>query len=102
MGERGGDSSGVVLRRDKSDPFPYRVCNFVGEPAFTREEGCMLLLGRDGSRGEKSSGRRVVVLPNDVGGGGTLATFVVFEPYVIWIGAPIGVGGRGGECGPPS
>ena len=101
MGERGGDSSGVVSGRDKSDPFSYRVCSFVGEPAFAREEGCMLLLGRGGSRGVKSSGERVVVLSNDAGGG-TLATFVVFDPYVTGIGSPVGVGGRGGECGPPS
>lgn len=63
--------------RDKSDPFSYR---FVGEPAFTREEGCMLLLGRGGSRGVKSSDGGAIVLSN--AGGGTLATFVVFDPYV--------------------
>jgi hypothetical protein len=84
--------------RDKSDPFSYR---FVGELAFTRDEGCMLLLGRGGSRGVKSSGKGEAVPSNDAGGG-TLATFVVFDPYVIWNGSPVGVGGRGGECGPPS
>ena len=63
--------------RDKSDPFSYR---FVGELAFTREEGCILLLGRGGSFGVKSSGGREVVPSNDAGGGGTLATFVVFDP----------------------
>ena len=84
--------------RDKSDPFSYR---FVGEPGFAREDGCMLLLGRGGSRGVKSSGGRAVVLSSDAGGG-TLATFVVFDPYVTWNGSLVGVGGRGGECGPPS
>ena len=98
MGERGGVSSGVVSGRDKSDPFSYRVCILVGEPAFAREEGCMLLLGRGGSRGAKSSGGGADVLSNGPGGG-TLATFVVFDPYVTWIGSPVGVGGRGG---PPS
>jgi hypothetical protein len=87
-----------MLGRDKSDPFSYR---FVGELAFTREEGCMLLLGRGGSRGVKSSGGGEVVPSNDAGGG-TLATFVVFDPYVTWNGSPVGVGGRGEECGPPS
>ena len=80
MGERGGDSSGVVSGRDKSDPFSYRVCSFVGEPAFAREEGCILLLGRDGSRGVKSSGGGALLLSDDADG--TLATFVVFDPYV--------------------
>lgn len=105
MGERGGESSGAVLGRDKSDPFSYRVCSFVGEPVFAREEGCILLSGRGGSRGVKSSGGWAVVLSEDAGGG-TLDIIVVFDPYVTWIGSPLGVGGSGGECGgecgPPS
>lgn len=58
----------------------------------------MLLLGRAGRRGVKSCG--------GVGDGpsaGTLATLVVFEPYVTCgIGSPAGVGGSGGEFCPMS
>jgi len=59
----------------------------------------MLLLGRAGRRGVKSC----VVVADELSAGGTLATFVLFEPYVTCgMGSPAGVGGSGGEFCPTS
>jgi len=54
---------------------------FVGDVGFVRKDGCMLLVGRGGKRGVKSSDDVCGCCRASVGrGAGTLATLVCAEP----------------------
>lgn len=74
IGEGGDISSKLVSDcAVEGSAFSSGAFGLVGELGLARDDGCMLLLGRAGSRGVKSWGEEMSI-------GGTVAILVVLDP----------------------